>query len=467
MFSLLALSVPSFAQSATPAGATAKPAAARHTLLALDDELQSLAARVGSSVVTIEVNGLAPVDDQATHQTTYIAKEQGVGSGVILDASGYIVTNAHVVEHATSVYVLIFRHRDASKREDAERLPARILGRDTLTDLALLKVDATDLPVLPLADSDKVRVGQLALAFGSPLGLENTVTMGVISSTQRQLSDSVPLLYLQTDAAINPGNSGGPLVNVDGQVIGMNSMIVSQSGGSEGMGFSIPANTIRYVYDQLRLYGRVRRGLLGVILRGIDPALASGLGLPQQSGIILEDVTPGGPADRAGLRPGDIVLSVDGKSYSDPRRLTAVLFQRPIGDNVAFRVLRNGKEETHVPAIAERPGDPESVLDPTQSEANIVAKLGVVAIAVDTSVAQLIPPMRLPGGILITALTAGGNGAAFGLRAGDIIHAVNKQPTNTMDALRSALAVLKPGDTAVLSMERGGQLNYIVFRNPD
>ena len=205
---------------------------------------------------------------------------------------GYILTNAHVVEHATSVSVLVFRHRNqqAGGIEDAERFTARILGRDALTDLALLKVEATDLPSLKLADSDQVHVGQLALAFGSPLGLENTVTMGVISSTQRQLNNTTPVVYLQTDAAINPGNSGGPLVDIKGEVIGMNTMIASQSGGSEGVGFSIPSNMIRFIYEQLRNQGHVRRGTIGIIAREITPTLANGLGLPMQSGIILEDV---------------------------------------------------------------------------------------------------------------------------------------------------------------------------------
>ena len=197
-------------------------------------------------MVTIEVTGLTTVQDPNTRQTN-IAKEQGLGSGIIVDPSGYILTNAHVVEHATSVSVLVFRHRNQQTGgiENAERFAAKVLGRDALTDLALLKVEASDLPALKLADSDQVHVGQLALAFGSPLGLENTVTLGVISSTQRQLNNATPVVYLQTDAAINPGNSGGPLVNIEGEVIGMNSMIASQSGGSEGVGFSIPSNMIR------------------------------------------------------------------------------------------------------------------------------------------------------------------------------------------------------------------------------
>ena len=188
----------------------------RRGLFALDEDLQALAERVGPAVVTIEVNGLTTVQDPNTRQTTYIAKENGLASGIVVDPSGYILTNAHVVEHATSVSVRVYRHRNQTLggNENAEHFSARILGRDALTDLALLKVEAGNLPALKLADSDLVHVGQLALAFGSPLGLENTVTLGVISSTQRQLNSSTPVVYLQTDAAINPGNSGGPLVNI-------------------------------------------------------------------------------------------------------------------------------------------------------------------------------------------------------------------------------------------------------------
>jgi serine protease Do len=458
----------SVAQLSAPAPKAA-PAPVRHGLLALDDDLQTLAERVGPAVVTIEVSGLTTVQDPNMRQTTYITKEQGVGSGIVVDPSGYILTNAHVVEHATSVSVLVFRHRNqqAGALEHAERFTAKILGRDALTDLALLKVEADGLPSLKLADSDKVHVGQLALAFGSPLGLENTVTMGVISSTQRQLNSSTPVVYLQTDAAINPGNSGGPLVDITGEVIGMNTMIASQSGGSEGVGFSIPSNTLRLVYEQLRKHGHVRRGSLGIIARDITPTLASGLGLAQQSGIILEDVVPNSSAERSGLRPGDILMAVDGKSFEDPRALSAVLFQKRIGDIAAFKVLRGTDVLSINVPVTEREGDPESILDPTQSASNIVPKLGIVGIQVTASVAQLIPPTRIPGGILVTALTAGGNASLFGLQPGDVLHILNRTPLDSLDTLRKALAGLKSGDPVVLSIERAGELYYVGFNIPE
>jgi serine protease Do len=462
---LAAISAP--AQASAPSKKPA-PAPIRHGLLALDEDLQALAKRVGPSVVTIEVTGLTTVQDPNTRQTN-IAREQGLGSGIVIDPSGYILTNAHVVEHATSVSILVFRHRNPATGgiEDAERFAGKILGRDSLTDLALLKVEATDLPALKLADSDQVHVGQLALAFGSPLGLENTVTMGVISSTQRQFNTATPVVYLQTDAAINPGNSGGPLVNIDGEVIGMNTMIASQSGGSEGVGFSIPSNTIRLVYEQLRKQGHVRRGAIGILAREITPTLANGLGLARRSGVILEDVVPGSSAERSGLHPGDILLAVDGRAFQDARTLSVLLFQKEVGDVTAFKIQRGNRLMTVNVPVTERPGDPESILDPTQSAANIVPKLGIVTIQITDSVAQLIPPTRSPGGILVTALTAGGNASRFGLQPGDVLHSLNRTPLDSLETLRKTLAALKPGDPVVITIERAGQFNFIAFDNPE
>jgi serine protease Do len=457
------------AQVSGPVEQVAAPSPVRHGLLALDEDLQVLAEHVGPAVVTIEVSGLTTVQDPNTRQTTYIAQEQGVGSGIVVDPAGYILTNAHVVEHATSVSVLVFRHRNRlpGGREDAQRFVARIVGRDTLTDIALLKVEATDLPALQLADSDQVHVGQLALAFGSPLGLENTVTMGVVSATQRQLNTSTPVVYLQTDAAINPGNSGGPLVDIRGEVIGMNTMIVSQSGGSEGVGFSIPSNMIRFIYEQLRQQGHVRRGAIGISAREITPTLANGLGLAQQTGIILEDVVPASSADHSGLRPGDVLLGVDGKLFEDPRALSVLLFQKKIGDTLAFKIQRGAQVLSVTVPVTERERDPESILDPTQSADNIIPKLGIVGIQITNSVAQLIPETRNPGGILVTALTAGGNASLFGLQPGDVLHLLNRTPLDSLETLRKLLAGLKPGDPVVFTMERNGQLDYIAFDNPE
>src|ERR1035437_4640767 len=441
----------------------------RHGLFELDEDLQALAERVGPSVVTIEVTGLATVQNSNARKTTYIAEEQGVGSGIVVDPSGYILTNAHVVEHANTVSVLVFRNRNkqADGAENVQRFAAKVVGRDSMTDIALLKVEAVNLPTLELADSDHVHVGQLALAFGSPLGLENTVTLGVISATRRQLDSASPLVYLQTDAAINPGNSGGPLIDIRGEVIGMNTMIASKAGGSEGVGFSVPSNLISFVYEQLRKRGHVRRGAIGFVAREITPTLSNGLGLAKQTGIILESVLPNSSAERSGLHPGDTLLAVDGKPFQDPQALSVWLFQKRVGDITAFKIQRGLEVQNLNVPVTERKRDPESILDPTQSEANIIPKLGIVGISITDSVAQLIPPARSPGGILVTALTAGGNASLFGLQPGDVLHFLNRPPLDSLEALRKLLAGLKPRDPVVFSIERDGQLNYIAFDNPE
>jgi serine protease Do len=247
----------------------------------------------------------------------------------------------------------------------------------------------------------------------------------------------------------------------------MNTMIVSQSGGSEGVGFSIPSNMIRFIYEQLRQQGHVRRGAIGISAREITPTLANGLGLAQQTGIILEDIVPASSADRSGLRPGDIVLSVDGKLFEDPRALSVLLFEKKIGDTLAFKIQRGAQVLSITVPVTERERDPESILDPTQSAGNIIPKLGIVGIQITDSVAQLIPATRNPGGILVTALTAGGNASLFGLEPGDVLHLLNRTPLDSLETLRKLLAGLKPGDPVVFSMERNGQLNYIAFDNPE
>jgi serine protease Do len=247
----------------------------------------------------------------------------------------------------------------------------------------------------------------------------------------------------------------------------MNTMIVSQSGGSEGVGFSIPSNMIRFIYEQLRQQGHVRRGAIGISAREITPTLANGLGLAQQTGIILEDVVPASSADHSGLRPGDVLLGVDGKLFEDPRALSVLLFQKKIGDTLAFKIQRGAQVLSVTVPVTERERDPESILDPTQSADNIIPKLGIVGIQITNSVAQLIPETRNPGGILVTALTAGGNASLFGLQPGDVLHLLNRTPLDSLETLRKLLAGLKPGDPVVFTMERNGQLDYIAFDNPE
>jgi len=294
------------------------------SLQALSDDFETLAERATPAVVQIVASGYGPIEDGNSFAAT-VARQRGGGSGVILDPNGYIITNAHVVDGAGRVQVLLASRRTADPEPRSTLKPrprlceAKVLGVDVETDLAVLRIDEVNLPSLELADSDTVRQGQIVFAFGSPLGLENTVTMGVVSSSARQLEPDHPMIYIQTDSAINPGNSGGPLLNVEGEVIGINTLILSQSGGNEGVGFAVPSNIVWTVYKQLRDNGVVRRGEIGVTAQTITPLLAAGLGLSRDWGVILGDVRRRGPGEIGGLQVGDIVLSLNGKPMENAR----------------------------------------------------------------------------------------------------------------------------------------------------
>src|SRR5215216_3124891 len=293
----------------TPSPAHAQRSAAQAATLGdLSRSLQELSQKVSASVVQIFVTGFAPPDEDDPQGAAQPAFERSSGSGVIVDPDGYIVTNAHVVENATKIEVeLPFAATggDAGRSILGRRgrtVGGQIVAIDRETDLAVVKVEAKALPALGFGDSDALRPGQLVLAFGSPLGLDASVTLGIVSAVARQLTPEDPMIYIQTDAPINPGNSGGALVDTDGHLVGINTLIFSQSGGSEGIGFAAPSNIVRNVVAQITKFGRVRRGEIGVNAQTITPLLAEALGLSFDAGVILSDVDDGGPAAKAGLQ---------------------------------------------------------------------------------------------------------------------------------------------------------------------
>src|SRR5215813_14361966 len=290
---------------------------------------------------------------------------QGVGSGVIVNSDGYILTNHHVVDGAIELKVEL---------TDNRTFTAKLVGSDPPSDLAVLKIDAKDLPTLQLGDSDKVRVGDVVLAVGNPLGIGQTVTSGIVSAKGRStgLSDGSFEDFLQTDAAINRGNSGGALVNTTGELIGINSQILSPSGGSIGIGFAIPSNMARTVMDQLMKTGKVRRGMLGVTIQSIDSDLAASLNLPAARGAIVTSVSPGGPAEKAGLKRGDVITAVNKQSVTDNNRLRNIVASLPPGSNVEVTAQRNGRDQNFQVALAELPDrrQPDSDDEGTSSTEN-------------------------------------------------------------------------------------------------
>ncbi len=445
------------------------------SLRTLSDSIQSLTQSVRGSVVQVFSTGYSLGGDEAQSSGTtagLVTRQSSSGSGVIVSADGYIITNNHVVQNARRVRVQLAWSPDAAPADNARNslmrgtmLEAKVIGTDREVDLAVLKIEPPrPLQVLKLADSELLKQGEIVLAFGNPLGLENSVSLGVVSSVERQVRPDDPLGYIQTDAPINPGNSGGPLVNSNGEVVGINTFILSQSGGSEGIGFAIPSNIVSSVYEQIRKDGHVHRGEIGVDVQSITPELASGLSLKQDWGIILADVDPDGPAAKSGLQPGDIVVSVNGKSVADVRQFRRELYRLALDEVVNIGAIRDSDRFGAQVKIIEREDDPFRFLDLVKPEANRVRRLGIVGVEITKDLARVLPETRKPYGVIVAARSGEADyGGQGGLRLGDVIYAVNNVPISSLDALRGAVDRLRPADSLVVQLERGGKLLYLVL----
>ncbi len=437
----------------------------RAPLVQLDNAIESLVHDVSPSIVQVLVTGIGPVP--AAGRTLAVAHEQVIGSGVIVDSAGFIITNAHVVAGAQRVEVIVTPSRPA----DGGRLPprggpllaARIIGVDRVTDLAVLKIDTTGLAALPFGDSDRLHEGQLVLTFGSPAGLANSVTMGVVSSVAREVDPDRPVVYIQTDAPINPGNSGGGLVSADGALVGINAFILSQSGGSEGLGFAIPSNMAAFVYRQLRTYGHVHRGLIGMTGQEVTPVLAKGLGLPRDWGILVADVASGGPAASAGLASGDVVVGLNGRPVATLAQFVADVTMRSAGRPVQLDVLRGPATFTVRVPVAEQRDSLDRIMTSLDPNRNLIRKIGVLGVAIDSSVAAFISELRIRSGVLVVAQALDAGGTQTGLAAGDVIHTANRTQVRTLEDLRAALRALQSGDAVVLGVEREGGLLFLPF----
>jgi serine protease Do len=430
----------------------------------LNSALESLAAKVSPAVVQILVTGYGPLREEDKSQTALIVRQHAVGSGVIVDPNGYIITNAHVVEGAQRIRVALPLPTGGSAVPIGKRriLEARLLGLHKETDLALLKIDETDLPTLPLL-TQRPQVGQLVFAIGSPEGLQNSVTMGVVSAVARQADPSKPLTYIQTDAPINPGNSGGPLVDMNGSVLGINTFILSSGGGSEGLGFAIPARVVDFVYQSLRKYGHVHRVEIGAVTQEITPTLADALHLAQHWGVVVADVNPDGPAAAAGLQIQDIILSADDRRIETLPSLSAALYLHRLDQVVKLEILRGSEKKTlYVPAIEHR-DHMDELLDAVNPENSLIPRLGVLAIDLTRDLRSRLGSLRIPSGVIVLGRAADLIMPDVGLQTGDIIHQLNATPIDSMDTLRAAVSALKTGDPVALQVERDGALMYVSF----
>jgi serine protease Do len=444
--------------------------------------LERLAATVAPAVVQVQVSGWCAAASANGEDAAILTSCRVIGSGVIVDPSGYIITNEHVVRNARSIRVMLTPKPNHSEdalapagkqqaldavvvganREPLGRrqvLDAVVVGASRQTDIALLKIEASGLPAIPLNKTGRgPRQGQVVLAVGSPEGLDNTMTFGIVSAVGRQPSPDFPMLYIQTDAAINPGNSGGPLLDVEGELIGINTFIIGGSGRNQGLGFAVPAAVVRYVYEQLRSHGVVRQSLVGVLAQTITPTLAQGLGLSRGYGIMISDVLPGSPAEDAGLRPQDIVTAVDGASVSALPYAAALMYLHDPAVPFDVTVLRGQQTlQFQVPAVeVDDQAYGDSSIDPHES---LISELGIFGKTVNPALALQIG-LRSKTGIYVFATTAGDDRSGTGLAPGDVIASLNGVPVLGMRELRRSLDELAGGKPAVVQIERRGRFLY-------
>ncbi len=435
----------------------------------LSSSFEAMIERVSPAVVKVLVSAFVPSGGIVSSTEGLVTRQHSTGSGVVLESSGYIVTNAHVVAGARRVQVLLpisvqeRETRSSILKGRGDLIGAQVVGIDEETDLAVLKVQRQGLPALRLADSDSIRKGQLVFAFGSPLGLENSVSMGVVSSIARQLREEDPMVYIQTDATINPGNSGGPLVNARGDVVGINTFILSQSGGSEGIGFAAPSNIVRAVYEQIRATGAVFRGTIGVHAQTITPVLAAALGLSRDWGVVLGDVYPNSPAAEAGLRIGDVIVSLDGKIMENGRQFDVNVYRRRVGQSLQLETLRDGKARSVKVKVIERPGPTTRFLPLVDPERNLIARLGILAIDRTPDIERLLPTLRRESGVVVAGRAVDAPFWKDGLLPGDVIYTINGKDVRSVADLRAALERMKVYDAVVLQVERQARLQFVAF----
>lgn len=380
-------------------------------------------------------------------------QENSLGSGVIVSSEGYILTNNHVVQGATDIQVFL---------SDERRLKGTIIGGDPKTDIAVIKLDEKNLPALTLGNSATVQVGDFALAIGNPFGVGQTVTMGIVGATSRGgLGIEHYEDFIQTDAAINPGNSGGALINIRGELVGINTAIVARSGGSQGVGFAVPTNMARPVMEQILKQGKVIRGYLGIRLQSMSPELAKSFGSQTTQGALVADVVPDSPAARAGLRRGDIILAVDGEPVLDSRRLTLRISQAAPGTSVNLRLLRDGQEQALRMTLGELPVDPERGQAPgSRGSGQGTALEGV---AVDDLTGDIARQLNLPPqtrGVVVVQVRPE-TAAATGLQRGDVIEEVNRRSVSSVAEYEQA--VRQSRGEILLLVNRAGSSSYVVI----
>jgi serine protease Do len=447
-------------------------------LLALDSAMETVAARVTPSIVNVAVTskvspqeamaqGQDDGDDNNPMQQFFGPMfrgpfgqrqqpriEHGIGTGVIVSPDGYIVTNNHVVQGATDVRVTL---------NDRRILPAKVIGTDPLTDLAVIKVEGSDFPAVPWGDSTQLHPGQSVLAFGNPYGFRFTVTRGIVSALNRPNPESdarKPGQYIQTDAAINPGNSGGPLVNARGEVVGINTFLISPSGSFAGMGFAIPTQIVQPTVAQLMKTGKVEHGYMGVGISDVTPENAKFFDMKSANGAVVTEVTPGAPGDKAGLKTGDVITGMNGQNVTTAGELQMKVQQQQPGNTIKLAVMRDGKEMT-VPVTVEKMGGKGAT--ESASAENGKPRWGIGIGDLDPNTRQQIQAPNQVQGAVVEKVAPGSPADDAGLQPGDIIESVNRKATPTASAVKDALGSVSNGDSVMLRVWSNGGSTFRVL----
>lgn len=377
-------------------------------------------------------------------------KTRSLGTGVIISADGYILTNNHVIEKADEITVKLYNQKEYK---------AKIVGKDKETDLAIIKINSNGLKPAKIGDSDKIEVGDWVMAIGSPFGLEQTVTQGIISAKGRIIGAGPYDDFLQTDAAINPGNSGGPLINLNGEVIGINTAITSRSGGYEGIGFAIPINMAKKVYGDILQKGKVVRGWLGVVIQDLTPELAKYFKVNE--GVLVSQVFANSPAQKGGLQRGDVIIEFDGKRIKKYRELQAIVASTTVNKTVNVKIIRKGKETNLKIKIGERSS--EAVLEPEKSEiSRSENNLGIIVSDITDDIASQYG-LSKGSGVVVLSVDSGSAAEDAGIMRGDIIHEINGKQIKNINDFNEIVRTVQKNKQVVVLIERGNSMLYLAF----
>ena len=376
-------------------------------------------------------------------------RQRSLGSGFIIDGDGSILTNNHVVENAQKIVV---------KLADDEEYEAKVVGRDAKTDIAVIKINAkTTLAAAPLGDSERLEVGEWVVAIGNPFGLDSTVTSGIVSAKGRHIGQGPYDNFIQTDASINPGNSGGPLINLRGEVIGINTAIFSRSGTNIGIGFAIPINLVKELLPQLRGKGKVTRGYLGVLIQKVTPDIAESLGMEKGYGALVANVSKDGPADKAGVKVGDVIVEFDGREIKDSGELPIVVARTPVDKKVRMKVLRDKKEVTLTVSVGELKEEEVAAVVPEKGE------LGMTVQRLTPQIAESLG-LEKADGVVVTAVEPGGAADEAGIRRGDVIVEVDRKPIRSLDEYKKSIAGIRKGKGVLFLVRRGESTLFLALK---